>query len=382
MTRSTRRHMHGLTLAVVVGSLLVVPVSAHAATCHSSGGQPRAGAGDAGASSVAVVSPCVAWFVGSISNAMYDSRTLIERWNGTQWKTQPAPSPGDKTTLSGVAATSATNAWAVGVNSSSDTHSHALIERWNGTSWTVQPSQNPGAHNTLVAVAALSDKNAWAVGFSSSPTVLGHTLIEHWNGAAWKLVATPNPPSGDSETLSDVDIVSANNVWAVGFAATPFNSNDPLVLHWNGHKWSATTLPAVGVVDDLRAVDAASANDVWAVGSSEITTTDQLIMHWNGIAWKHQKSPSPGHASELDGVVALSASDAWAVGWQQATRTSPLRTLLEHWDGTSWRVVASPNPRAGYNALTAVDADSPHDLWGVGTYSNGTSFRPLAFQRQ
>jgi hypothetical protein len=80
-------------------------------------------------------------------------------------------------------------------------------------------------------------------------------------------------------------------------------------------------------------------------------------------------------------VVALSPSDAWAVGDQSKTRTSAARTLLEHWNGTSWKVVASPNPRAGLNTLFAVDADSPQDVWAVGTYSNGSALRPLAFQR-
>lgn len=43
--------------------------------------------------------------------------------------------------------------------------------------------------------------------------------------------------------------------------------------------------------------------------------------------------------------------------------------------------MASLNPRAGLNTLNAVDADSPHDVWAVGAYSNGSTLRPLAFQR-
>ena len=59
--------------------------------------------------------------------------------------------------------------------------------------------------------------------------------------------------------------------------------------------------------------------------------------------WKLVASQSPGNDSnELDGVAADSASDVWAVGNYQTNGV--VQTLVEHWNGSAWSVVASPNP--------------------------------------
>jgi hypothetical protein len=53
--------------------------------------------------------------------------------------------------------------------------------------------------------------------------------------------------------------------------------------------------------------------------------------------------------------------------------------LVEHWDGTSWSRVSSPdpNPKIGYN-LRAIAAISASDIWAAGTVGiedwNGTSW--------
>jgi hypothetical protein len=41
------------------------------------------------------------------------------------------------------------------------------------------------------------------------------TLIEHWNGTQWSVVPSPNLMGNN--LLRGVAIVSANDVWAVGF---------------------------------------------------------------------------------------------------------------------------------------------------------------------
>src|SRR5262249_7239759 len=59
----------------------------------------------------------------------------------------------------------------------------------------------------------------------------------------------------------------------------------------------------------------------------------------------------PAHASsampavvtmdQLDSVAVVSGSNAWAVGY--STTTGWDHTLIERWNGTSWKIVASPN---------------------------------------
>lgn len=55
--------------------------------------------------------------------------------------------------------------------------------------------------------------------------------------------------------------------------------------------------------------------------------------------------PEPWHQQrQLNGAASVSANDVWAVG--QTTAATGFQTLAEHWDGTAWTVVPTPNPAA------------------------------------
>ena len=63
---------------------------------------------------------------------------------------------------------------------------------------------------------------------------------------------------------------------------------------------------------------------------------------------------------------AVSPSFALAVG------TYNHKSIIEHWDGTTWTPVAHPNPGGLRNTvLLSVSAVSPDDAWTVGEYSFG-----------
>jgi hypothetical protein len=93
-----------------------------------------------------------------------------------------------------------------------------------------------------------------------------------------------------------------------------------------------------------------------------------LTEHWNGTNWSVIASPNPGNVSfnKLLGVTAISTSNVWAVGYYQSD-SGAVQTLVEHWNGTSWSVVASPNSASTINQLFAVAAVSATDIWAVGT---------------
>jgi hypothetical protein len=125
-------------------------------------------------------------------------------------------------------------------------------------------------------------------------------------------------------------------------------------------------------------VAATSVSNAWAVGSyGNGTAGGTLVEHWNGTAWKVQKSPNAGGASRdlLDAVAATSASNAWAVGSYDTAG----RTLVEHWNGTAWKVQKSPSPGGAgdKNFLYGVSATSATSAWAVGYYSHGTTDRTL-----
>src|SRR6266581_6951251 len=139
--------------------------------------------------------------------------------------------------------------------------------------------------------------------------------------------------------------------------------------------WSVVQSPnATPGNNELHAVASVSANDVWAVGTSENTLgNDQtLILHWDGTAWSIVASPTTGIVEgNLLGVAAVATNDVWAVG-NASNASGAFQTLTLHWDGTAWSIVASPSPDGAFNDLFGVAAVSTSDVWAVGDSGSGT----------
>jgi hypothetical protein len=88
-----------------------------------------------------------------------------------------------------------------------------------------------------------------------------------------------------------------------------------------------------------------------------------------GRDWQVVRSPNVGGSvNSLADVAAISSADVWAVGVFFDPSRSANRTLIEHWDGTRWRVVDHPDVRTGYRSFTAVDASSATGVWAVGSF--------------
>lgn len=125
----------------------------------------------------------------------------------------------------------------------------------------------------------------------------------------------------------------------------------------------------------LSGVAAISASDVWAVGSSGSQVSGQVTVaeHWNGTAWTLVTSPNPGSATNsLYAASAASSGNVWAVGYY-ANPDGVTHTLIEHWNGTAWSVVTSPSPGSVNNELFSVVAVSSNDVWAVGFTASNTS---------
>jgi hypothetical protein len=98
--------------------------------------------------------------------------------------------------------------------------------------------------------------------------------------------------------------------------------------------------------DQLNGIVALSAKNVWAVGSSN-NDAQGLIEHYNGTSWSIVASPTPSGSlsNDLYGIAAVSTNDIWAVGQttpNNGTSTPPPQPLIEHWNGTAWSLVGSP----------------------------------------
>lgn len=276
------------------------------------------------------------------------------------------PTYGD---LLATSSTSSTDAWAVGWSYDVSTQEQGtLVEHFNGHKWKRMrtPNIKGNIYCELTGVSAISATDVWASGYCDMDAAGDSAvLFEHYNGNKWKLFRGPAGDGGELPRAISGD--SADDVWATGY---DFLSGGGLVYHWDGTSWSEVESGAPG---NFYAV-AVSPTDVWAAGfagsGGQFTT---FVEHWDGTSWTVVSSPNPKGSSdtELQGLSAVSASDVWASGYSQVG--GDVKTLIEHWDGTTWTIVRSPNVKgAWYSELAGVSADSATGAWAVGFSITGS----------
>lgn len=187
------------------------------------------------------------------------------------------------------------------------------------------------------------------------------------NGVPPKIVSCGPVPAGRVVQLNAGVAISANDIWAVGQFQN-MGPGIPFGEHWDGHMWTSSVVPVGNWHQSahLSAVSAASSRDVWAVGGGQNSSEQQtLIEHWNGSTWAVVQSPDASlRSNQLTAVDVIDANDAWTVG-DYLTADRDL-VLTEHWDGVSWTIVGAKNPAATINRLSGVSAVSANDVWAVG----------------
>jgi len=159
-------------------------------------------------------------------------------------------------------------------------------------------------------------------------------MVQHYNGTGWTEVPTPVTTAG---LLSAVTAVSASNIWVVGSQPVPTGIGRlGLAMHYNGTSWTASPLPAPTVPVngewELSAVSADSANDVWATGfvsNADGLVEHAIVEHFNGTSWKVQPAPSLSGNSVLsfDGLVTTGSGRLWSVGSRNPAGTTVWQTL-------------------------------------------------------
>jgi hypothetical protein len=169
-------------------------------------------------------------------------------------------------------------------------------------------------------------------------------LEGRYDGTKWSVISSPNPSGSTGSDLFGVTALSATDILAVGDYGTSTPPSKTLIEQYNGTKWSILPSPNSGLgtsYNIFSGVAAASATDIYAVGEAG--------------------------ASNGGGIGALSLN-----GTSNATSSPTGVTLIEHWNGTKWSVVSSPNPGTGNNSLYAVaHIPSTAQFWAVGAYNNG-----------
>jgi hypothetical protein len=303
----------------------------------------------------------------------YVRNTLIEHFDGSAWTIVPSPNrPGhDFNVLHAVSGTSASDVWAVGVSHGGLLPSRTLIQHWDGIQWRIVPSPSPDDQlNELRGVAAIAPDDVWAVGYRSGTQTREpiETLVLHWDGIAWTRVASPNL-SGGANQLFGIAALSPDDIWAVGSGA-----GGALAMRWDGSAWGLVPVPPdTGLSSEfLNGVAGRATNDVWAVGQGRGFFVNQpfaTIRYWNGVHWtdkvcyaRSTSNPPPDHegggpGAYLTGVSAANGHSVWAVG---VAGSGP---LIRHHDDAAWTSVI--HPRAFPSSAW---------LWGVTTSAGGTAW--------
>ena len=125
---------------------------------------------------------------------------------------------------------------------------------------------------------------------------------------------------------------------------------------------------------------------MWAVGDDTNSPAPSaeyapLVEHWNGSTWSVVASPVTGTSDFVAGIAAVSASDIWAVGYYRTSLDpyGPYFTLIEHWNGSAWSIVTSPSPGSMASDLLAVARiPGTQEVWAVGeTVGNNNIYHTL-----
>jgi hypothetical protein len=309
---------------------------------------------------VAAVTARQAWAVGGVGEPDAPSTVALQRWDGTEWTIEEAPSPGSFVNeLRAVDASGPSDVWAVG-RTSSGFGDEPLVLHYDGETWSEfdLPDEIDGVLND---VATISPTDVWAVGFVGDPAAsLERALVLHWDGTAWAEVEVRGAIGGGRAGLTGIGWVSPTDVWVVGF-----HHFQPLVLRFDGAAWSRSPTEVRG---DLLAIEPFATGEVWGIGTP--------IQRFEGETWTEANVVRPDGLELVDGA-AVGGRDIWAVGTRTNEDDPVTRIVVYRYSGRRWVPVDGP-PVGGSDALTAVDALPDGTVLAVGTKDLEVGRRTLA----
>jgi NHL repeat-containing protein len=222
--------------------------------------------------------------------------------------------------------------------------------------WMIEFSPEPAGSTWAPAygVSCVTSEACVAVG-DLTVSGIGGGLAKVKSAGVWSLTTVPNPPSGPA-FFEDVSCTTASACTAVGVGNGSFQST--LAERWNGSSWSIQSTPNASEAKTswLWGVSCVASNNCTAVGWSTATgVVATLAEHWNGTSWSVMSTPNaPGYKkSYLLDVSCVSSSDCWAVG-EASNSGSAEVALAEHWNGTTWSI----NSPTGVTQLRGISCAS------------------------
>jgi hypothetical protein len=203
-------------------------------------------------------------------------------------------------------------------------------------------------------------------------------LAERSTELGWEVLPTPrlagHTALDGGSWLAGVSCTSSSACTAVGQSATP-DYFTPLVERWDGLHWVLQSTPRLpgssdfypgGVLNDVACI---SGSHCIAVG---FTRNVSLVEQWNGSSWRIQNTPTPPASQDavLNAVACPTSMTCVAVGsyTPNGSQTFP---LAERWNGTSWSIEAAPGSGSD-SSLVGVSCTSPSACFAVGSSKAGS----------
>jgi hypothetical protein len=309
-----------------------------------------AGAADVSLSAVSCPAANLCEAVGYYENSSDSYQDLAEAWNGTAWSVQSVPSPAGASfpELTAVSCPSASFCETTGSGGSG-----GYADEWNGTAWTLQtvPVLSGDTSVYLAGVSCASAGFCEATGEGTNSSGDGVAAADTWNGSAWSAQSAPTPSGVVSIILSAVSCLSATSCETTGDDAGSSNVYSSLAESWNGSAWSVQSTPSPGTsYTYLNGVSCVTGGDCEAAGYDGGTSGSgqALAEAWHTGSWSTQNAVKPGGATNnyLNSVSCIAADHCVAVGSHWSVGQGPPElALAEVWDGTSWKIQATPDPK-------------------------------------
>lgn len=188
-----------------------------------------------------------------------------------------------------------------------------------------------------------------SVGYFATPSDYWYSLVEIRMGLTWHIVPTPNRPAAIASVLSGVSCTSETRCLTVGNWTDRSGVQLPLIQAWNGVTWSisAPPLPSGAASGLLTGVDCVSASWCTAAGSYFAASGNEstLVEGWDGRSWRVHSSPDVAGAedSTFASVSCSSTRACMAVGYT-VSPSGATSSLAEAWNGNAWIITKTLNP--------------------------------------
>jgi hypothetical protein len=282
----------------------------------------------------------------------------IAHWNGSAWKVSGVPS-GVNSSITAASAPAANDIWAV-------TFQNGWILHYDGRVWTV--AKHVTGQGEFTGITATSASNVWVFGGGGFEGGLG---TWHFNGSTWTQWKT-----GQAVGLEFASALSAKDIWAVGGTQTPQSA----IERFNGTSWQlASTKGMPSGQLQFNHIWASSDRNVWVATGRFLPTTDSdqaLLLHFNGSTWSTFTVPGGptgnGSIAALEAIASDGSGGVWLIE-QTSTPTTFALYMVHRTAAGSWLRTKVASGSSGPGLIGLGHIPGTNSLWAVGGATGGNA---------